>query len=198
MYKCLLTSPRFLCLFLFFIPLCLLGTETRSQEVDSILVRLSLLRKGCISASLLSQKLSFHSSVQSRLHFFQFSNLECIFKTLSSQLTKCNELKPPSHSTASLSFALSLSPSLKTALIFPPGLKLDSGLHWCEGYTEYFRITQGVLRLVLEDESGRLNVHYIGKDRGMVEIPRGRRHRVRRGDLGSKWEVGGLYGRCRV
>ena len=49
-------------------------------------------------------------------------------------------------------------------------------------------MTQGVLRIILESSCGRLETFYIGKDSGVVEVPPFRRHRIRRGDLGGKWE----------
>jgi hypothetical protein len=86
------------------------------------------------------------------------------------------------------SFPVPASPSSRTSYSLPPGSAFDSNLHWHEAYTEYFRITQGVMRVILEDQNGNLNIHYIGKESGIVEIPRGRRHRLRRGDQGQKWE----------
>ena len=89
---------------------------------------------------------------------------------------------------ATVTFATPPSPASRTAIHIPPDSPFDSDLHWHETYTEYFRITKGVMSVVLEDVTGALQTYYIGKESGIVEIPKGRRHRLRPGDSTGPWE----------
>jgi hypothetical protein len=72
--------------------------------------------------------------------------------------------------------------------VLPYGSKFDSDLHWHESHTEYFSVSQGVMRVTLEVDSGKLVTTFIGPNSGVVEVPKNRRHRLRRGDQGIEWK----------
>jgi len=92
-------------------------------------------------------------------------------------------------SSGQLTFQIPPDPSARTSISLPPGCKFDSDLHWHELHDEFFQVTQGVIKLVLENSAGVLQTFYIGKSSDPVHVMRGRRHRLRRGDEGSGYQA---------
>jgi hypothetical protein len=82
--------------------------------------------------------------------------------------TKTGHLSTVTIDPAQLSFQTPYEPKSRMKATIAPGTTFDTGLHWHELHDEFFQVSQGVIKLVLEDANNTLQTIYVDKNSGVM------------------------------